>query len=176
MGTYNYTLVERLDPISKEWDIEETTGLFSSRQSQVETVDNPFEYQSYPIAAFIAGIRNYHEVTPIAEGRGLPSDHKSIERVAGFAGHTEMFSRYESFLVDGDSYCWVLLSELVYFNYDDTFEDRRGYCSKNDTVAAGEGEVVTYREFLGEQFSKDLKALKKMGDPREIRIVFRFSS
>jgi hypothetical protein len=176
MGTYNYTLVEKLGPISKLWDIEETTGLFGGPQNDDVTVDNPFEYQSYPIAAFIAGERNYYDVTPIAEGRGLPSDHKSIKRIAGFGGQTEMISRYESFLVDGESYCWVLLSELVDFNYDDTFENRRANRGHNDTVPAGEGEIQTYKEFLGERYFKNLKVLQQVGEPSEIRIVFRFSS
>lgn len=174
MGTYNYTLVEKLDPNSGKWGVENTYDLFMDNYENEKTADHPFEYQSYAAASFIAGIRNYYEVTPIAAGRSLPSDHESIEELAGLGGHKIMTSRYGEFLCEGCSYSWVLLSELLDFNYDDTFEDRRDYRGQNDMVAAGEGEIVTYREFLGEQYFKDLSVLKGLGKPNEIRVIWKF--
>jgi hypothetical protein len=115
--------LKKLDPISGQWAVENTDNIFIDIDDLTDKVDCPFEYQSYQIAFFIAGVRNDLEVTPIAADRSLPLDHESSEEVADWGGQpvTVMNSRYGDFLLDDTSYSWVLLSELLDFNYDETF-------------------------------------------------------
>ena len=69
--------------------------------------------------------------------------------------------------------------ELLAFDYDATFEDRRvsgeilpGVISHGMSCPPGQGTVVTFREFLGQQYFTDLNKLKALGP--ETRILFYF--
>lgn len=81
-----------------------------------------------------------------------------------------MKSAYERWGCDGHSASWLSLKELLEFDYDQIFEDRRngGY-----TCEPGKGELTTYKEFLGEGFFEDLEKLKNSGADR---IVFWFDN
>ena len=180
MGTNNDSLVEIYSAESKEWDIVESSKAFPIRECDwkslgIKTTDAPFRYQSYAIAAFIAGIRNEFEITPIAERRGLPDGHKSVEDTEGFSGIKSMVSRYPYEIIEDRSNTWLLLKELLDFDYEQTFEDRRNYGAGNhDTVEVGSGSVITYKEHLGPFFFTELEALKELGDPEHVRIIFAF--
>lgn len=125
----------------------------------------PFDWRSYGMFAFLAGVRNYSAITPLSKPRGLPAD--AVERDDGDCG--------------GDhSHSWLSLEELLAFDYDASMEDRRytrqeGPNSFNGaaTCEPGQGEKTTYREFLGEAFFKDLEKLKAAGAER---VVFGFDS
>lgn len=39
-----------------------------------EKGDHPFDWRSYPMFAFLAGVRNYDHCEPISEPRGIPKD------------------------------------------------------------------------------------------------------
>lgn len=81
------------------------------------------------------------------------------------------------------SFSWLSLKELLDFNYDQTFEDRRvtvqtGPRSWNGAGEAepGGGEQTTFREFLGEAFFSQLEILKTYGEPENVRVVFGFDN
>ena len=126
------------------------------------------ESHDYGMFGFLAGIRNYSAVTPIAECRGLPQDAGNGVREA-----------FED--CDGPhSASWLSLEELLSFNYDQPMEDRRATraiepigVDGRATADPGGGETTTYREFLGEHFLKALEELKAAGAER---IVFWFDN
>lgn len=123
----------------------------------------PFDWRSYSLFGWLAGVRNYSAVEPIAKGRGLPEDATSAVR--------------ECYLDDDDchSCTWVSLAELLEFNYDMLCEDRRGgaFNSGASTRPQGEGAVMPYRQFLGKNYFEELERLKSAGVER---IIFWFDN
>jgi hypothetical protein len=130
---------------------------------------HPFQDVHYGVFGWLAGVRNYSDVPPIAAGRGVPA------RISDDA---------YSDLHDGDfySHTYVTLAELLDFFYDAPVEDRRitvdgdGGC----TAAPGCGRLTTYREFLGQQFFTDLFGLTvdpvvQSVPPDQVRILMAFS-
>jgi hypothetical protein len=72
------------------------------------------------------------------------------------------------------------VSELLEFDYDTPMEDRRvtrqmpsGILNGGCTCEPGEGEKMTFREFLGPAFFDDLEKLKAEGADR---VVFWFDN
>lgn len=133
---------------------------------------SPFHWRSYAVFGFLADVRNYSHCTPISEPKGLPDDLSP--EVAGKAEYWDW---------DGHSHSWLTLKELLGFDYDKVFWDRR--VSKqvapnvwNGTALAleGEGQHITYREHLGAQFFRDLETLKTFGEPENVRVVFWFDN
>lgn len=127
---------------------------------------SPFDWRSYSMFGFLAGVRNYSAVPPISEPRGLPEDFDADEEAGGFVGD--------------HSFSWLTVKELSDFDYDQLFEDRRvtrqiGPNLRSGAITAdvGDGELTTYRKFLGEGFFKDLAELQRIGAER---IVFGFDS
>jgi len=124
----------------------------------------PFDSRNYGTFGFLANVRNYSEVPPIAPRRGFPED-----------ASPEATADYESWSSDAHSPSWLTVKELSEFNYDAEMEDRR--CTRNgnggSTCEPGEGQKMTYREFFGEWFFKDLQALQDAGADR---IVFWFDN
>lgn len=125
---------------------------------------NPFSSRSYGTFGFLADVRNYSALKPIAERRGLPS-----EISAGVAENYEVW--------DGAAHSasWLSVRELSDFDYDAICEDRRCIRGSNGgaTCELGEGEQQTYREFLGHQFLDDVQELVAAGAER---VVFWFDN
>jgi hypothetical protein len=126
---------------------------------------SPFDLRSYGLFAFLAGVRNYSAIPPLAAPRGIPADSPG-EGEDGYLGD--------------HSYSWLSLEELLAFDYDQPLEDRRSFGQIADnawsgaiTVEPGEGHATTYRAFLPEQFFIDLEAMKAAGAER---VVFGFDS
>jgi hypothetical protein len=122
-----------------------------------------FDWRSYGVYGFLAGVRNYSAVPPISEPRGLPADY--------------VLGEYDP-LDDKWGHSWLSISELMNFNYEQTFEDRRvtreiapGHFDGGVTAEPGGGAIMTYREFLGEGF---FESLQKAADAGVDRIVFGF--
>lgn len=114
--------------------------------------ERPLDYRSYRLFAFLAGIRNYSAIQPIALPRGMPVDPSS-----------DYFDDQ-----DRHSHSWLTLSELLAFDYDVEIEDRR---VNGQTLPEGHGRRETYRTYLCKGYFDDLKRLKDAGVDR---IVFCF--
>lgn len=96
----------------------------------------PFDWRSYGMYSFLANVRNYTDVPPLSDPRGIPDDAPMVED-----DHLDL----------GDhSYSWLSVDELTSFNYDAQVKDRS----------------YTWREFLGKAFFDDLKKLKDAGAER----------
>lgn len=124
----------------------------------------PFAHRRYGVFGFLAGVRNYSGLTPIAKKRGIPKDVS-----------LEVAEDYKSRSSDAHSASWLSVAELAAFDYEAQCEDRRvmrngdGGCTCNP----GEGIQQTYREFLGREFFEDLQKLQAVGGQR---IVFWFDN
>ena len=119
-------------------------------------VEDFWDMRQHSTFGFLAGVRNYSGVTPIAEQRGLPEDFQGDE--------------------PGEhSFSWLSTQELLEFNYDQPMEDRRVTVGNDGgcTAEPGGGKMTTYREFLGEYFFESLERAQEAGVQR---IVFGFDS
>lgn len=148
----------------------------------------PFNYRSYGLFGFLANVRNYSEVPPISPPKGLPDDFDPPVKDYNQSGPD--IYEYDSWLqrdnVGSHSHSWLTLKELVEYNYDQVFWDKRvtrqiGPNSWDGAATAmpGEGRYLTVREFLGEQFWDDLTDLlflQESYNPEDIRIVFCFDN
>jgi len=128
------------------------------------TTSEPFDQRNYGMFAFLADERNYGHVPCLSQPRGWPEDRECYQPADDYDGRW------------GRS--WFLLSELLAFDYDQNFEDRR--CMKDGDGAAdsgpGNGKIVTFRDFLPKLYFRDLEIMKGMSDdPAKVRIVFSFS-
>lgn len=127
----------------------------------------PFEWRTYGMFGFLADVRNYSAVPPIAPRRGLPDDF-------GRSGDDLLYWQALH------SHSWLSVQELAAFDYDQPVEDRRvtgmlrnGVTSGACTAPIGDGQTMTWREFLGQEFLSDLAELQRIGAER---IVFAFDS
>lgn len=126
----------------------------------------PFDWRQYGMYGFLANVRNYSDVPPLSEPRGLPDD-------------AVMPDDREYFLGD-HSHSWLSVEELLAFDYSAQVEDRRvtvqessGMWNGGATASPGGGETMTWREFLRQDFFDDLEKLKAAGAER---VVFGFDS
>ncbi len=132
-------------------------------------VREPFDWRQYGLFAWLANVRNYSDVPPLAEPKGVPGDasRSTLEDISSWDG-------------DGHSHSWHDLATLMAFDYEQLVEDRRitvqtGPNSWNGgaTSAPGGGKTMTYREFLGPKYFEELERLKAEGVDR---IVFWFDN
>lgn len=123
---------------------------------------SPFDWRSYGLYGWLAGVRNYSAVPPLAKPRGVPPDASAYLK-----------EKYRD--DDYHSASWVSLAEMLAFDYDALVEDRRVSTATTGaaTCAPGEGETMTYRAFLGKRFFEDLDKLKEL---EAGRVVFWFDS
>jgi len=77
----------------------------------------------------------------------------------------------------------LTLKELTDFNYEKKFWNRRvtkqtaPNCFNGAALAEeGEGKTVSYRENLGQDFFDVIEALKDLGKPEDVRVVFWFDN
>lgn len=141
-------------------------GEWEKEYYKKEKNDSPFDWRSYSMFAFLADVRNYDHCEPISEPKGLPkdiSDEVKDEYGEGWDYHSASF---------------LTAKELLDFDYDKVFWNRRVTKNNNGASLAeeGEGTNVTYRENLGEFFFTHLKELEELGNPDEVRIVFWFDN
>ena len=135
--------------------------LFTPKSRWNEPSVEPFSWRSYGMFAFLADVRNYSYVPPISSPRGLPDDVTNEEDEYG-----------------DHSFSWLSLKELLDFDYSQTFENRRTFRDGSGAADAGPGNgvVMTFREFLGLLFFRDLAIMTCLGKPEEIRVVFGFDN
>lgn len=129
----------------------------------------PFKARSYGTFGFLADVRNYSGVPPLAKPRGFPED-----------AAPSTAEEYQSWEGDAHSASWLTVDELESFNYDQIMEDRRytqqtgpNMFNGGATCDPGLGKKMTYREFLGREFFGDLAEAKELGAER---IVFFFDN
>lgn len=156
--------------------------------SNPEAPDRPEEFHNwlwggrgYALFAVLADVRNYDDLVPISEPRGLPDDvSEPIRREADGA-------------VDCHSFTWLGEKELLDFDWDSRAGEmnrcvppeeaeayrKSGTKPRNHALASVGWESltweVTYRDCaLG--FLEALEKLRALADPRDLRLVFWFDS
>lgn len=138
-----------------------TSGAFEVVDMTLES----FENRWYGLFGWLADVRNYSELKPIAAHRGKPED-SSLE-----------VKRWHSDDWDFHSWSWVGIPELISVNYEEIIEDRRCTIGSNGgaTAPEGQGQKMPLREFLDYNgYFTDLERLRAL--PSESRIVFCFDS
>ncbi len=161
MGTSIHAYAERRT--NDRWSIASINGNIPDDARDTKVLN----WQNYTLFGWLADVRNYAMVPSISNPRGLPKDVSGV--VSNMAAHARARG-------DG-SFTWLSLRELVEFDYDATFEDRRtngGGGQYGDTYPPGMGQVTTYREAFGQSFFNELEKLKALGDADNTRIVFWF--
>lgn len=129
----------------------------------------PFDWRDYGMFGFLADVRNYSDVPPLAWQRGFPED-----------ASVEVAADYDAWAGDAHSPSWLSVAELAAFDYGGMVEDRRirvqlseNMWSGAGTAEAGGGKMMTWREFLGDSFIADIETLKACGADR---VVFWFDN
>lgn len=116
---------------------------------------HPFGDRNYGIFGFLADVRNYSDCPCIKKPMGLPlilSDEVQV--------------KYDDQSQIMHSASYLTLENLLAFDYDKKFINRRS----EDQLE------ITVREFLGKRFFKNLKELSKLGEPKDVRIIFWFDN
>jgi hypothetical protein len=122
---------------------------------------SPFKWRNYDWFGFLADVRNYSAIPPIAEPRGLPKGLSPRVR-----------EKVDDWGSDGHSKSWLSVAELVAFNYDAECEDR--YMEQTGGICEpGQGKMTTFRKLLGKRFLRDVAKLQKIGAER---VVFWFDN
>ena len=144
---------------------------FEHKYHKRDFMNAPFRCRSYRLFGFLANVRNYSKVPFLSDHRNIPDDsslHAKYDNEWGYDGH---------------SASWLSLKEMLDFDYNQTFEDRR--CTKQTSpnvwdgaalADIGEGEMTTYKDFLPEEYFRSLDVLKTLGDPEDVRVVFWFDN
>lgn len=141
----------------------------------------PFESQSYSLFGFLAGVRNGSKSAILKNPCGLPEDASddAVKLLAPNIDPEDIFGtfgsppstlesvseRVSAGRGDNYGYSWLSLTELLAFDYNQSFSDEREIPLKE----------TTYREFLGERYFENLKSLQRLGHPDEVRILFCFN-
>lgn len=152
-----------------------------------EKSDAPFDWRSYGMFGFLAGVRNYSNIPVLGELKGLPDDSEWLNQVADsqdWLGALSTRTVKQDVEQDYDYHhlTYFTLKELIDFDYDKCFEDLRytetiGNVTNGSAIAQeGEGQVTTFKEFLGENFFKCIEILKTLGEPEDVRIIFWFDN
>lgn len=161
MGSYIHAFAERRH--NGRWFAASISGLVSGD-------DHPARLplaQNYTLFGWLADVRNYAQVPPLTARRGLPIDaDRELLQMADAAGARGCYA-----------FSWVSLRELLAFDYDATFEDRRTSNAagpRGDTVPPGMGERTSYRAALGPSLFECIRKLQALGEPDDLRVVFWF--
>ena len=156
------------EKVSDQFSLDE----FDKKWYRKEKGDNPFGWRNYSIFAFLADVRNYDHCTPISEPKGLPDDISD-----------EVKEKADDWDGNGHSHSFLTLKELLDFDYDKSFWNRRvtkqiapNVWNDSSLAEEGEGKIITYSENLGDWFFIHLEELKMLGDPEDVRIVFWFDN
>ena len=175
MGCDIHSFAERRSKQTNKWEkVEDAFSLdkYDKERLKKDKGGSPFNWRSYSMFAFLADVRNYDHCEPLSEPKGLPDDISD-----GVKGE------YERWRYNAHSASFLTVKELLDFDYDKTFWNRRvtKQTSPNSWDGAalaeeGEGKVLTYRENLSEWFFTHLNELKELGEPEDVRIVFWFDN
>ena len=144
---------------------------FDQEREKRSHTRHPFDWRSYGLFGFLAGVRNYSCVPCIQE----PTYEIPIDVSA------EVREEFED--ADWHSINVLTLKQLLDYDYEQTFWDRRvtkevrpGCFDGAALAEEGEGETKKLRDFLGLDFFRDLDVLKSLGGPEDVRIIFGFDN
>ncbi len=175
MGCDIHSFAEKRNKETNKWEKVGdafTLDSYDKKRMKKDKGENPFNWRSYSMFAFLADVRNYDHCEPLAEPKGMPEDVCE-----------EIRSEWDSWRGDGYSESYLTAKELLDFDYEKTFWNRRvtkqtGPNSWNGAALAeeGEGKVMTYRDNLDGMFFIHLEELKALGEPEDVRIVFWFDN
>jgi hypothetical protein len=178
-------------------DIHLFTEVRKNGKWQKADIDEAFGWRSYGLFGFFADVRNYSHVPQLADPKGLPNDSEYLNTpldepqryiYGGYDNGTAYTKKGE---IECDmnyhSLSWFTLKELMDFDYDQTFEDRRTikttvYSNGSKLidgraeVEPGQGTKITFREFLGSHYFDQITDLQSLGQPEDIRIIFWFDN
>jgi hypothetical protein len=137
-----------------------------------DVIEGPFGWRDYGLYGFLADVRNHSHSPVIAEPRGVPGDLSPEAR-----------HEYNEWLDDLHHASWLTVAELLAYDYDQVFWDRRvtkqlasGVLDGAALADQGEGRHISLRQFLGNSFFADLVALQSLGKPEDVRVVFWFDN
>ena len=188
MGCDIHLTVEIKDPVTGEWGHTAPAIFNNGWTGHEEISDTPFDQRHYGMFAFFADVRNYSAIPQnFGEVRGIPDDspfsRKSEPTPGAFGFGYGAWDENDYIYGDTHSHSYLTLRELAEFDYDKPVEDRRvtvqvapNCWSGGETAEPGGGEMMTYREFLGERYMEHLEQLKTLGGLDEVRIVFWFDN
>jgi hypothetical protein len=145
-------------------DIHTHTEQQTSDGTYINLDFSPFDWRGYGMYGFLADVRNYSNVPPISEPRGIPDDVSSATY-----GDAEIWGG------DAHSHSYLSIKELNEFDYDKPVEDCRVTIDGNGgcTCDRGEGQMTTYRELLGSAFFYNIEKLNEL---KADRVVFWFDN
>lgn len=153
----------------------------------------PFDWRGYGMFAFLADVRNYSCIEPITAYDGLPDDSEYLNSPSDYPGPRSYWTEEPTMVetikddirsdMDYHSLRHIYLNQLIEFDYEKTFEDRRTIKQTRPNsfngahiAEEGEGEIKTYREFLGQGFFDEIESLKTLGEPEDVRVIFWFDN
>ena len=148
-----------------------------------EFTADPHRGQNYFLFAILADVRNYDEVKPFNEPRGVPEDASPewLEAVDAWSGdmHSKSFYTLRE-LQDApwdNTFTWrTLTTPEAAKKYRETGEwpkvTFRGSVGPCEEVA----RQVTYREAAGYFVEKTMPTLAQLGAPDDVRVVFGFDN
>lgn len=170
MGCDIHTFIEKRNKGTWEYikdGVIPITSSFSVEYDKKIVTNEPFDWRSYGMFGFLADVRNYSECPVICSPKGFPEDASK-----------EVLEEYNIRYGDAHSASWLTVKELADYDYHQVFWDRRIMKNNNGASKAeeGEGEYLSMRQFLGDNFFANLEALKLLGNPEEVRVVFWFDN
>ena len=111
MGCDIHSFAERRNKQTNKWEkVEDAFSLdnYDKERLKKDKGENPFDWRSYSMFAFLAGVRNYDHCEQLSEPKGLPddiSDEVKEEYGEGWDYHSASF---------------LTAKELLDFDYDKT--------------------------------------------------------
>lgn len=135
-----------------------------------------FQDSGYALFGFLANVRNYSAVPPLSQPRGLPEGF-DIPTTDEIEDSWENEGTLAKGYLGDHSFSWMLIDELLAFDYDQPVEDRRiaqkigNIINHGLTAEPGAGRMTNYRDLLGVRFFADLRELQECGAER---VVFGF--
>lgn len=117
-----------------------------------ELSDRPIRERNYAWFGFLANVRNTYDLPTVAKQRDIPNNVSK-----------EVCELNKEFGDDGHSHSWLLLSELLAFDYD-------------KTVRLRNQEAYTLRAIFEPEWFEILDRLSALGKPTNVRIVFWFDN
>lgn len=151
--------------------------------------DKPYMGRNYILFAFLAGVRNYNDINPISEPRGIPKDISS-----------EMEEELESWGPDAHSISWLSLRELLDADWNQIVNFKTNLTppelklfektkripewikpNKNEIKDSKEVEYGVYMFELCSEFKESLNTLRQYADNEkipyeDIRCIFFFDN